>query len=59
MESKELFQVGDRVSECGIYKCDVCEDLGIEEKEILKQGDFFPKCSSCGDIEIWKRESSR
>lgn len=60
MERKTLHAVGTPVPKCGVYTCDTCEDvLGIEVKEVLKEGEYFPKCSSCENISIWKRFSSR
>lgn len=55
MEEK-IYQVGDKVIERGTYECDVCdESLGKKVKVDLKEGEFFPKCSDCGDIDIWRK----
>jgi len=58
MVKKILHWVGTPVPECGIYQCDVCHELGIEEKEILKQGEYFPRCKSCDSSGVWERISS-
>lgn len=55
MEEK-TYQVGDRVIEDGTYECEVCdESLGKKVKVDLKKGDYFPNCSDCGDIDIWRK----
>jgi len=55
MEEK-IYQTGDRVLESGTYECDVCdESLGKKITVSLKKGEYFPKCSACGDIDIWRK----
>ena len=54
---KKIYQTLDKVPEDGVYICDVCdESLGRDVEVSLKKGDYFPKCSACGDTEIWRRK---
>jgi len=57
MRKKELFPVGDVVPEHGEYECEICKKSGVEVKEDLRKGDIFPKCSSCGTIDVWSKLS--
>jgi translation initiation factor 2 beta subunit (eIF-2beta)/eIF-5 len=54
---KKIYQTLDKVPETGVYICDVCdESLGKNVEVSLKKGDYFPKCSACGDTDIWRKK---
>jgi hypothetical protein len=55
MSEKNVYQTLDKVPRDGVYLCDVCDDSLNQEVEVeLKKGDYFPKCSKCGDVDIWR-----
>lgn len=57
MSKKGLHEVGDIVSECSVYECKPCKDVGLDIKETLSTGEYFPQCSGCGETEIWCKSS--
>jgi len=59
MEKSRLFLKGDKAPEDGTYECQSCPDPKKKIKITIKEGDYFPKCSECGAVDLWRKLPSK
>lgn len=50
-----IYRTGEMVPESGVYECEGCDMLGNTVRRHLKKGDYFPRCSRCSGIDVWRR----